>query len=132
MTQASYTPYKLLISLFFASVSFINSHAQNHSNLPVINRFTKIDALEGLKVKCMLQDKHDFIWLGTDMGLYRFDGYASQLITFSSGKDIQLPENTIKSLFEDSDTNLWIGTENGIYCLNSSRTSIRQYLVEKN
>lgn len=44
------------------------------------NKFTKVAALEGLKVKCILQDRYGFMWFGTETGLYRYDGYNTQAL----------------------------------------------------
>ena len=37
--------------------------------------YTKEDGLEDLSVECVLQDQTGFIWVGTDDGLFRFDGH---------------------------------------------------------
>jgi signal transduction histidine kinase/ligand-binding sensor domain-containing protein/DNA-binding response OmpR family regulator len=87
--------------------------------------------LEGLKIECILQDKSDFLWLGTYMGLYRFDGQSTQLINHTLREGIQLSDKSILCMYEDQNRQLWIGTENGINCLNKERTEIRQHLVEK-
>ncbi|MBR1682460.1 MAG: helix-turn-helix domain-containing protein [Bacteroidaceae bacterium] len=61
-----------------------------------------------------LQDRDGFIWIGTRLGLYRYDGYALQ----SYRNDIDHPHRftscDIKQLAEDRDGVLWIGTFRGV------------------
>jgi signal transduction histidine kinase/ligand-binding sensor domain-containing protein/DNA-binding response OmpR family regulator len=95
---------------------------------PGKSQFSKINILEGLKVKCILQDKQGFQWLGTETGLYRYDGYNTELISTTSA-GIQLSANVVLSLHEDRQSNLWIGTANGLQRLSPDRKSITAYLI---
>lgn len=58
------------------------------------------------------QDNRGFMWVGSDNGLYRFDGHSFTLYTKDN---TQLPGNTVSSLYHDSASDkLWVGTKNGI------------------
>ncbi|MFO7669350.1 MAG: ATP-binding protein [Bacteroidales bacterium] len=70
----------------------------------------------------IVQDPYGFIWLGTDYGLLRYDGYRT--IRVESGH----PENSAllgtagtEALSLAKDTSLWIGTNMGVFnlCLKS-------------
>ena len=68
-----------------------------------------------------IQDRKGFIWLGSDQGLYRFDGLSFQ--------GFFLPSDTlefkISALFEAPDGVLWIGCKNGrIYHLAGKELSL--------
>src|SRR5438105_15163526 len=67
-------------------------------------RFTRISIEQGLSqstVQVILQDKSGFIWLGTDEGLDRFDGY-SFLVFKNDPQDLQsLDEDRISAPIED-------------------------------
>ncbi len=70
------------------------------------------DGLSNNKVNCLLQDKTGFIWIGTENGLNRYDGYEFMLV--GGGRD----KNTIVSqqvcaLWEDEEGRIWIGTRAG-------------------
>lgn len=95
------------------------------------NKFVKVAGLEGLKVKCLLQDKFGFMWFGTETGLYRYDGYSMHLINTTSA-GVRLPDNTVMALYEDREANLWIGTKNGIGKLSPDRKRLRTFLAATN
>jgi signal transduction histidine kinase/ligand-binding sensor domain-containing protein len=79
-------------------------------------QFQQITVKNGLSnsyVNCLLQDKVGFIWIGTDDGLNRFDGYDIKVYRKIAGDSTSLSDNIIWSLFEDQNGYLWIGTKNG-------------------
>src|SRR5690349_10811197 len=56
-------------------------------------------------VSALAQDRQGFLWIGTQMGLVRFDGYQFRT----------LGEGYVRSLFAAADGRLWIGTfSNGL------------------
>jgi ligand-binding sensor domain-containing protein/signal transduction histidine kinase len=62
----------------------------------------------------LCQDAEGFIWIGTQDGLARYDGY--EMVTFRHDPDNpqSLSNNSVRMLFEDSQGRLWVGTENGL------------------
>lgn len=65
----------------------------------------------GQGIRCITRDKKGFIWIGTTMGLLRYDGYRTRAI---NREDFGLTSNFITCLQEDLDGNMWIGTSHGI------------------
>ncbi|MBL0745630.1 ligand-binding sensor domain-containing protein [Chryseolinea lacunae] len=79
-------------------------------------RFRHLSPDDGLfsgNVRTFVQDYQGFMWVGTDDGLYRYDGY--DMVPFRTEKDNphSLSDNFVLALFEDSEHNLWVGTRNG-------------------
>lgn len=68
------------------------------------------EGLRNLAVRALLQDQTGFIWVGTENGLYRFDGERFIVYTTAQG----LPSNFIQSLKETEDGTLWVGTSGGV------------------
>ncbi|HLH40602.1 MAG TPA: ATP-binding protein [Bryobacteraceae bacterium] len=68
------------------------------------------EGLANLAVQAVLQDRAGFLWVGTQNGLYRYDG--SHFAPF--GKDEGLPAARIEALHESIDGTLWAGTQNGL------------------
>ena len=68
------------------------------------------EGLEDLNAVCLLQDRTGFLWVGTQDGLFRYDG--SRFHGFGSTDG--LPSTTINSLHESSDGTLWAGTAAGL------------------
>ena len=79
-------------------------------------RFDQISVEQGLShstVNCLLQDHYGFLWLGTDDGLNRYDGYDFALYKQNPDDPHSLSDNRVWSLFEDSSGVLWVGTYGG-------------------
>ncbi len=79
----------------------------------VAQRYTFKDYLDGLgnlSVDCLLQDRAGFLWVGTESGLFRYDG--SRFAEF--GRAEGLPGRWIRTLLEDRSGRLWVGTPDGL------------------
>jgi signal transduction histidine kinase/ligand-binding sensor domain-containing protein/ActR/RegA family two-component response regulator len=69
-----------------------------------------IDGLGNLSVNCLLQDRSGFLWIGTESGLYQYDG--SRFWQF--GPKDGLPSGFVRALTLDRDGRLWVGTRDGL------------------
>jgi ligand-binding sensor domain-containing protein/signal transduction histidine kinase len=63
-------------------------------------------------VTAVIQTRDGFVWLGTEVGLVRFDGNSFQL--FDRNAFPALPDNDICCLLEATDGAMWIGTSGGL------------------
>lgn len=61
-------------------------------------------------VKTMCQDRNGFIWIGTEYGLNRFDGYRFEHYLNVENDPTSLASNDIRCLYPDRQQRLWIGT----------------------
>ena len=59
------------------------------------------------------QDGQGFIWLATQNGLVRWDGYSFRIYHADALDKTALPDNMILSLYTDRQGRLWIGTATG-------------------
>src|SRR5438128_14266 len=67
---------------------------------------------EGLpsgNVLSIAQDRLGYLWLGTNSGLVRFDGF--QFVPWGAGTDTALPGAFIPALVGARDGSLWVGFE---------------------
>ena len=62
-------------------------------------------------IRAIAQTKDGYLWLGTDEGLARFDGYDFVVFNKENGA---LPSNSVTSLWAAHDGSLWIGTPGGL------------------
>lgn len=78
-------------------------------------QYGREEGLSNLNVNCAMQDSRGLVWVGTNIGLNRFDGIRFHTYFASNTQDVySLPSNTINSLVEDAEGRLWIGTTNGL------------------
>ncbi len=63
-------------------------------------------------VQALVQTRQGFVWLGTEVGLVRFDGNGFQV--YDKNTTPALPGNDVRCLLETRDGALWIGTSEGL------------------
>ncbi len=84
-------------------------------------RFNRISSFEDLpseEITQIIQDNKGYIWIATNSGLCRYDGYRIRTYKDNLFTPGILTDNQIKTIAEDHSYNLWIGTNNGLNILN--------------
>ncbi|MEZ5354196.1 MAG: ATP-binding protein [Bryobacteraceae bacterium] len=75
------------------------------------------DGLANLSVECLYQDRDGFLWVGTQNGLFRYNGRRFQ----DYGRERGLVGNYIQSLHQSADGALWVGTDLGVFRLTNGQ-----------
>jgi ligand-binding sensor domain-containing protein len=80
------------------------------------------DGLPDGTVRSITQDKYGYIWLGTQYGLCRYNGYSIQPFFHSKTDTGSIAGNFIWSLFTDRDGNVWTGNDGILskYCYDNN------------
>jgi len=76
-------------------------------------RFEHLSLEDGLPqsvVSRILQDRQGFLWVGTQDGLARYDGYRFKVFKHNSEDPHSLSMNNVFPIFEDSQGDIWVGT----------------------
>lgn len=73
-----------------------------------VQHFSTENGLSDNLITQMLQHSNGFLWIGTEVGLNRFDGYEFVAINELNGNAPQLQEGSIKELFELPDGRIFI------------------------
>jgi len=95
------------------------------------NRLTTEDGLSNNNVLDIIQDRSGFLWLATDDGLNRFDGYDFKVFRNDLANQNSLSDNSVWDLMEDKNGNIWIGTKNGwLNCYNPISNEFRKWKLE--
>jgi len=79
---------------------------------PACVRFNEVTGLNSSEVYDLLQDRAGFIWIATDRGVFRFDGYTFEPFTTAQG----LTDNTVFCIQEDYVGRIWAMPFNGRLC----------------
>ena len=65
-------------------------------------------------INCIVQDKYGYIWVGTEYGLNKFDGYRFTNYLHNEEDTTSITDNIISDLLVDKKGNLWIGCAKGL------------------
>ena len=69
------------------------------------------DGLANLAVSSMVRDRAGYMWVGTENGVFRYDGAGFQRYAQSAGLDDPL----VTGLLLDQDDRLWVGNYNNLF-----------------
>ena len=94
------------------------------------NRFNNISIEDGLSqatVETMMQDSKGYIWLGTNDGLDRYNGYTFKKYSYEKGQENSLVNSYILDIKEDSEGNIWVATAAGISKIYNDGEKVQNY-----
>ena len=105
--------------------------------LPVIDghdiRFSRLSTAQGLsqtRVLQIVQDHQGFMWLGTQYGLNRYDGYEFRVFTHDPVREDSLSCVYIHSLLMDRSGTLWVGCDHFLDRFDSVNETFTHYQLE--
>ncbi len=91
-------------------------------------QYTVKDGLSENYITCLQQDDRGYMWIGTDIGLNRFDGHTFKTF-FQDTKTLRLLSGTIKRLKTFGPHQLGIISRGGLQVLNTLNLSFKNYLI---
>ena len=119
--------YSALILCLINGSSFFYLKGQNHI------KFEHLSIEEELPqntVYSILQDYKGFLWVGTEYGLCRYDGYSFKPYQYDPEDPSSLSHNRVTTIFEDHWKTLWIGTDSGLNKFNRLHEGFTHYKNE--
>lgn len=91
--------------------------------------FKPLSAYEDLpsnEVTRVMQDNRGYIWIATNSGLCRYDGYRIRTYKDNLLTPGLLTDNSVKCIAEDENSQLWIGTRKGLNVLDLKTGNVRK------
>jgi ligand-binding sensor domain-containing protein len=89
-------------------IFFLLSAVWSWAQIPFFQQYSLLKNKSPL-VNALYRDKTGFMWLGTNEGIFKFNGTTFQQFTISDS----LPDNTVTAIAEDSLGRIWTGHKNG-------------------
>ena len=115
----------ILFSIFcFVQMLTCFSHA-------VTGRLYTSNDLSSSLIRCIIQDKYGFIWVGTNYGLNRFDGYKFSTYLCNPADTTTIQDNDIVKLYPYSKEFLFVATNRGLYKYSYLTNSFQHIVLEK-
>lgn len=116
----------LLLICLFCSMFAVNAQVVR------VDLYNADNGLPQTHVNAIIQDSTGYLWIGTQDGLCRYDGY--QFVTYTNNPldTFSLCNNFIYSIADDGKGNLWIGTRFGLSRFEKSRGKFINYFANPN
>ena len=100
--------HKFLIFISVILISHLGLTAQN-------DRFySSLDGLSGTSMQSFFQDSKGYLWIPTESGLNRFDGYNFKVYLNRPDDSTSINSSSASVVFEDSSGKVWVGTNYGL------------------
>lgn len=91
-----------LLAIFIVLTAVANAQLYSSCNI------SKIDGLSDGSAKAICVDHLGYVWIGTEHGLNRYDGFETAKYHRNVEDTTSIPKNDISRIYEDSAHNLWI------------------------
>ena len=122
---------KHLVLLCFLSgwLTALAAHARTGLSL----NFTHIGLQEGLSQSTVLdieQDRLGNIWMATQNGLNKYDGYEFTTYQHDEADSTSIGSDYIHTMKVDTKGYIWIGTDKGLSCYNPDKDNFRNFTIE--
>jgi len=78
------------------------------------DHITVDDGLSSNRIWSIYRDSKDYLWICTDLGLDKYDGYMFLKYRYNEKQPGSISSNNIRNIYEDSKNNLWFGSTEGL------------------
>ena len=115
MTFNSGIDYKGVSVFWLLSLCIFHSWAETREESWQFRTYNRTNGLSQNTVNAVAQDQHGFLWIGTQYGVNRFDGYEFDNFTRPRSQQTKgLQNNYISALQVDDENNIWAATGAGL------------------
>jgi ligand-binding sensor domain-containing protein/serine phosphatase RsbU (regulator of sigma subunit) len=117
----------ILLSLIIGFSPFFYPGAI-YGQLLNVKHFTIEDGMSQTSVQCLMQDQKGFLWIGTQDGLNKYDGYSFLRFKYDPSDTTTISNNYIHCIYEDNKNNIWVGTNSGLNKFDAEKQIFIRYL----
>lgn len=90
-------------------------------------RIFNVRLISNKKVNCIVQDKKGFIWLSTNYGVNRYDGYNFVTYRYNKQDTTSIVDNEITTFLNDKEGRLWVGSAHGLMRYEAATNSFKRF-----
>ena len=91
------------------------------------NKLLQFDELKGTPIRDILPDREGNLWIATQSGLVKFDGYKFTRFHPDVNDSTTMGELLTYILYEDRDGFIWIGCQDAVYRYNPMYSSFKRF-----
>ncbi|MGD0756291.1 MAG: two-component regulator propeller domain-containing protein [Bacteroidales bacterium] len=120
-----HTIRRTLVISFFILAATVQLQSQ-----PKYSRFSHLTVDDGLssnRIRCILKDSKGYLWLGTDVGLDKYDSYQVKKYRSSEKQTGTISSDILTCIYEDRAKNLWFGTYDGLNLYDPSKDNFKVF-----
>lgn len=121
--------HRISLHLKLAAV-FIAAAVVGHAQKVNVTLFSSDNGLPQSFVNTLIQDSLGYLWVGTQDGLCRYDGYEFTVFNNNPYDSLSLSNNYINHLVEGENGDLWVATRIGLNRFNRKTGKVKVYLSE--
>ncbi len=119
---------KKILNILFLFNLFVSFGQQKIIPAPyyTFDIYTIRDGLSNNRINRVLQDKQGFLWIATEKGLNKFDGYRFTNFYHDETDSLSIAGNTVYDLALDKSENIWIASSGGLNIYEPGKHGFRQ------
>jgi signal transduction histidine kinase/ligand-binding sensor domain-containing protein len=110
MGEHYFRRYLSILLICFAGIVHLDAQLQYLR----LEHLTVNDGLSSNRIRCIYRDSEGFLWMGTDIGLDKYDSYQVKKYRNIENQPETISNDILTNIYEDRSKNLWFGTYNGL------------------
>ena len=118
-----------ITALLFAAILLpLAGFAQPQPEIPLrFERYTIDQGLASDWIQSITQDDHGYIWIATNGGVSRYDGYGFTNFRNYPDDPSSLSDNFVHAVYTDSRGDVWVGTRYGLNRFNAATNNFERF-----
>jgi signal transduction histidine kinase/ligand-binding sensor domain-containing protein len=113
--------------VIFSLCFFGISHTYAQQQYSRFDHLTVTNGLSSNRIRCIYKDSKDYLWIGTDVGLDKFNSYDVKKYRHSEKLPGSISSDILTCIYEDRKKNLWFGTYDGLNLYNPSQDNFKVF-----
>ena len=121
--------FKKLITTTLVGITVltpINKLSYAQSKNLIFNNINIEQGISQSTIEAIFQDSEGYLWLGTNDGLNRYNGYEFKIYNYEEYQN-SISHNGITDITEDKYGNIWVNTVSGVNKINKKTEKISNY-----